>query len=72
MNARHKSSIATAIHLRWLGMRALLKAHKPFNQLDWSAAHQAATIAFKMAAPFALSNLHSDLIAPVRLQQKLG
>ena len=47
MNTRRKSSIAMTIHLRWWGMRALSKAHEPFNQLGRSAAYQAATIAFK-------------------------
>ena len=51
-----------------VGNDALLKAHELFDELGWSAAHQSATIAFKMAAPLALSNLHPDSIAPVRSQ----
>ena len=44
INTRFKSLIATAIHLRWWGMRALSKANKPFNQPELSEAHRVATL----------------------------
>ena len=72
MNTRRKLLIATAIHLGWRQMRSLLKAHEPFNQPGRSADHQTATNAFELVALLVRSNLHQDLIAPPRLQRKLG
>ena len=73
MNTHHKLSIVMVMYmyLRWWGIRALLRSQEPFNQLGWSAARQAATISFKMAATLTLLNLHPDSIAPVRSQQKV-
>ena len=62
MNTCRKLLIATAIHLYWWQMRALSKYNDPFNQLGWSAADQAATIKFEIAAQLAPSILHSDLM----------
>ena len=63
MNSRRNTPVATAIHLRWWGMRALSKAHELFYQLRWSAAERATNKAFEMVAPLASLNLHRNSIA---------